>query len=77
MLWKVSAFGDVIIISGAFKERTECVVRVERPFLARMVRLMMEFLYTNRIQDLGFHHPRSATRGGVMAGCHKGNLQYE
>lgn len=35
---------------GTFRESTECVVRVEPEFSPKIVRLMLEFLYTNRIE---------------------------
>ncbi|KAL7531053.1 hypothetical protein ACHAWF_003609 [Thalassiosira exigua] len=37
---------------GTFRESTECVVRVEPIFAPKIVRLMLEFLYTNRIECL-------------------------
>mmetsp|Transcript_32702 Transcript_32702/g.48019 ORF Transcript_32702/g.48019 Transcript_32702/m.48019 type:complete len:411 (-) Transcript_32702:428-1660(-) len=36
----------------AFRESTECIVRVDPIFTPKIVRLMLEFLYTNRIEDL-------------------------
>eukprot|EP00567_Pseudictyota_dubia_P000530 CAMPEP_0197464576 /NCGR_PEP_ID=MMETSP1175-20131217/64094_1 /TAXON_ID=1003142 /ORGANISM="Triceratium dubium, Strain CCMP147" /LENGTH=532 /DNA_ID=CAMNT_0043000557 /DNA_START=75 /DNA_END=1671 /DNA_ORIENTATION=- len=39
-------------VVGAFRESSDCAVRVEPAFPARIVRLMLEFLYTNRIQSL-------------------------
>lgn len=36
----------------AFRESTECIIRVEPTFPPRIIRLMLEFLYTNRIQSL-------------------------
>lgn len=37
---------------GTFRESTECVIRVEPIFAPKIVRLMLEFLYTNRIECL-------------------------
>jgi len=37
---------------GTFRESTECVIRVEPAFAPKIVRLMLEFLYTNRIECL-------------------------
>lgn len=37
---------------GTFRESTECIIRVEPSFSPKIVRLMMEFLYTNRIECL-------------------------
>lgn len=37
---------------GTFKESTECIIRVEPYFSPKIVRLMLEFLYTNRIECL-------------------------
>jgi len=37
---------------GTFRESTECVIRVEPNFTPKIVRLMLEFLYTNRIECL-------------------------
>mmetsp|Transcript_1777 Transcript_1777/g.3806 ORF Transcript_1777/g.3806 Transcript_1777/m.3806 type:complete len:402 (-) Transcript_1777:246-1451(-) len=37
---------------GTFRESTECVIRVEPIFTPKIVRLMLEFLYTNRIECL-------------------------
>ncbi|KAL7466804.1 hypothetical protein ACHAXS_007082 [Conticribra weissflogii] len=38
--------------SGTFRESKECVIRVEPCFGPKIVRLMLEFLYTNRIECL-------------------------
>ena len=35
---------------GTFKESTECIIRVEPIFTPKIVRLLLEFLYTNRIE---------------------------
>jgi hypothetical protein len=45
----------------AFREATECVVRVEPQFAPKIVRLMLEFLYTNRVECL----PASERLGGA------------
>ena len=37
---------------GTFRESTECVIRVEPIFTPKIIRLMLEFLYTNRIECL-------------------------
>lgn len=37
---------------GTFRESTECVIRVEPYFTPKIVRLMLEFMYTNRIECL-------------------------
>lgn len=37
---------------GTFRESTECVIRVEPIFTPKIVRLMLEFVYTNRIECL-------------------------
>mmetsp|Transcript_32260 Transcript_32260/g.58320 ORF Transcript_32260/g.58320 Transcript_32260/m.58320 type:complete len:405 (+) Transcript_32260:122-1336(+) len=37
---------------GTFRESTECIIRVEPIFTPKIVRLMLEFLYTNRIECL-------------------------
>ncbi|KAL3762122.1 hypothetical protein ACHAWU_001573 [Discostella pseudostelligera] len=36
--------------SNAFRESTECIIRVPPHFSPKVVRLMLEFLYTNRIE---------------------------
>ncbi|KAL3778760.1 hypothetical protein ACHAW5_009186 [Stephanodiscus triporus] len=43
---------------GTFRESTSCVVRVEPIFTPKIVRLMLEFLYTNRIECVGASIPK-------------------
>ena len=45
---------------GTFRESTGCAVRVEPIFSPKIVRLMLEFLYTNRIECLGASTPKLA-----------------
>lgn len=49
---------------GTFRESTECIIRVEPHFSPKIVRLMLEFLYTNRIECLK-SSSRSSSAGGV------------
>ncbi|KAL3796471.1 hypothetical protein ACHAWO_011343 [Cyclotella atomus] len=37
---------------STFKESTECIIRVEPHFTPKIIRLMLEFMYTNRIECL-------------------------
>ena len=37
---------------GTFRESSECIIRVEPQFTPKIVRLMLEFLYTNRVECL-------------------------
>ena len=50
---------------GTFRESTECVIRVEPHFSPKIVRLMLEFLYTNRIECLKSSPRVSPAGGGV------------
>jgi len=36
----------------SFRESSECVIRVEHPFSANVIRLTLEFIYTNRIHSI-------------------------
>lgn len=49
---------------STFKESTECIIRVEPCFTPKIVRLMLEFLYTNRIECLK-SSSRCTSAGGV------------
>ena len=49
---------------STFKESSECIIRVEPHFTPKIVRLMLEFLYTNRIECLK-SSSRSSAAGGV------------
>eukprot|EP00956_Cyclotella_meneghiniana_P024173 scaffold48198_cov78-Cyclotella_meneghiniana.AAC.11 len=49
---------------STFRESTECIIRVEPNFSPKIVRLMLEFLYTNRIECLK-SSSRSSSVGGV------------
>lgn len=46
---------------GTFRESTECVIRVEPYFTPKIVRLMLEFMYTNRIECLKASNKIEAT----------------
>lgn len=49
---------------STFRESSECIIRVEPCFSPKIVRLMLEFLYTNRIECLK-SSSRSSSAGGV------------
>lgn len=49
---------------STFRESAECIIRVEPDFSPKIVRLMLEFLYTNRIECLKASS-RSSSVGGV------------
>lgn len=55
-----------LVTSAAFRESTDCVVRVEPAFPAQIIRLMLEFLYTNRIQALSAS-PGSSSSGSSIS----------
>jgi len=66
--------------AGTFRESTECVVRVEPIFAPKIVRLMLEFLYTNRIECLGASErlggpsPRSAGTDELLSLLHLADM---
>ena len=49
---------------STFRESSECIIRVEPCVSPKIVRLMLEFLYTNRIESLK-SSSRSSSAGGV------------
>ncbi|KAL7476156.1 hypothetical protein ACHAW6_002035 [Cyclotella cf. meneghiniana] len=53
---------------STFRESTECFIRVEPVFSPKIIRLMLEFLYTNRIECLK-SSSRISTSGGSVDTC--------
>jgi len=58
------------IVTSFFRESIDCVVKVEPTFPARIVRYMLEFLYTNRIQAMA----ASPGSGPLVAGINTDDL---
>ena len=66
---------------GTFRESIECVIRVEPDFTPKIVRLMLEFLYTNRIECLkvstripGPSNPHNVTTEELLSLLHLADM---
>mmetsp|Transcript_26965 Transcript_26965/g.41479 ORF Transcript_26965/g.41479 Transcript_26965/m.41479 type:complete len:438 (+) Transcript_26965:41-1354(+) len=67
---------------GTFRESTECVIRVEPYFTPKIVRLMLEFMYTNRIEclkassklEVGLECPHRVTTDELLSLLHLADM---